>query len=225
MYPVLTRLAPFAAASSGFGFADALARLGVERRLYTAGARKAALDPFLPPQPGAVARRDAMLRDVHAAFAAVVLQRRGEALRRCGVLGEEDACSGEVWTGAEAARNGMVDAVGDIGPTLRRLYGQVARPRRMRTRSADAAAPRCDALRLRVASGGEGLRRAQLRRATLAARPAGADSHAARGHAAGGGAPGICALHALMPALLDSAALLLCNRSSSCHRAHSRVAV
>jgi len=104
-----------------------LSRLGVERRLYTAGPRKAQLDPFLPAAPAAVARRDAMLRDVHASFAQAVLQRRGRALRRCGALSDADACSGEVWTGGEAARLGVVDAVGDLGPTLRRLYGQVGR--------------------------------------------------------------------------------------------------
>lgn len=101
----------------------------MERRLLTAGKRKAQLDPFLSAQPVDVARRAAMLRDVHAAFSAAVLERRGAALRRCGALSEQDACSGEVWTGAEAARLGIVDGVGDLGPTLRRLYGQVPLPR------------------------------------------------------------------------------------------------
>ena len=170
----------------------------MERRLYTAGARKGALDPFLPPQPGAVARQDAMLRDVHAAFSAAVLQRRGEALRRCGVLSQEHACSGEVWTGAEAARNGMVDAVGDLGLTLRHLYGQVPLPRRgvcAALMPRPRAAMRCACVR-RGAE--QGLRRAQLRRAPLAARRAGAGCNAARGHAACGGARGLRALHALM---------------------------
>ena len=106
-------------ASSGFGFSEALARLGVERRLFTAGPRKAQLDPFSPAQPADVARRDAMLKDVHAAFSAAVLARRGAALRRAGKLSDDAACSGEVWTGAEAARLGIVDAVGDAG-SLRR---------------------------------------------------------------------------------------------------------
>ena len=139
-----------------------------------------------------------MLRDVHAAFSAAVLQRRGEALRRCGALSDEEACSGEVWTGAEAARNGMIDGVGDMGPTLRRLYGQVPLPRCVTCAllmPQPRGAMRCAYVRRAAA---KGLRRAQLRRAPLAARRACAGRHAARGHAAVGGAHGLRALYALM---------------------------
>jgi ClpP class serine protease len=71
------------------------------------------------------ARRREMLARVHASFSDVVWSRRGDALRRRGLLSRDAACSGEVWTGAEAAANGMVDAVGDLGPVLRDTFGAV----------------------------------------------------------------------------------------------------
>lgn len=76
-----------------------------------------------------------MLARVHATFRDVVLSRRGAALAArssasgsgaAGVaLTHDAALSGEVWTGAEAADNGMVDAVGDLGPVLRETFGPV----------------------------------------------------------------------------------------------------
>src|ERR1044072_4862146 len=61
----------------GFGFQDLIKRIGVERRLYTAGEHKATLDPFLPENPDDVARLKALQREVHAIFIALVKGRRG----------------------------------------------------------------------------------------------------------------------------------------------------
>jgi ClpP class serine protease len=107
--------------SSGFGFAGLLEKLGVQRRVYTAGDSKASLDPFLPEKPEDAARRRELLAGVHAGFCRDVLARRDGRLR-AGLTAEE-ACSGQLWSGAEAAANGMVDAVGDLGPVLRQRFG------------------------------------------------------------------------------------------------------
>src|SRR5512135_2264321 len=60
-----------------FGFAKLMAKLGVERRLYTAGERKVMLDPFLPEKPEDVERIKAIQKDIHAHFIALVRSRRG----------------------------------------------------------------------------------------------------------------------------------------------------
>jgi ClpP class serine protease len=65
-----------------------------------------------------------MLAGVHASFCAAVRSRRGAALAAAGVLSDAQAFSGQVWTGQEAAANGIVDAVGDLGPVLRETFGQ-----------------------------------------------------------------------------------------------------
>src|SRR6201747_386265 len=63
-----------------FGFQDLIKRIGVERRLYTAGAHKAMLDPFLPENPEDVARVKALQREIHALFISLVTQSRGAKL-------------------------------------------------------------------------------------------------------------------------------------------------
>jgi signal peptide peptidase SppA len=102
-----------------FGFQDLIKKIGVERRLYTAGAHKAMLDPFLPENPDDVARVKALQREIHAIFIALVKQSRGGRLK-----GADDVLfSGEYWAGETSVSLGLADAVGDLRSTLRARFG------------------------------------------------------------------------------------------------------
>src|SRR5919106_50920 len=66
---------------ASFGFAEAIGRLGIERRLHTAGSKKAMLDPFRPQDPDDVARLHGILDDIHTSFKQAVRERRGDRLK------------------------------------------------------------------------------------------------------------------------------------------------
>jgi signal peptide peptidase SppA len=103
-----------------FGFQELIKRIGVERRLYTAGAHKAMLDPFLPENPDDVARVKTLQREIHAIFIALVKQSRGERLK-----GADDVLfTGEYWAGETSVSLGLADAIGDLRSTLRARYGE-----------------------------------------------------------------------------------------------------
>src|SRR3979409_482890 len=98
-----------------FGFQELIRKLGVERRLYTAGAHKAMLDPFLPENPDDVARVKALQREIHAIFIALVKQSRGGRLK-----GADDVLfTGASWAGETSVSLGLADAIGDLRSTLR----------------------------------------------------------------------------------------------------------
>src|SRR4051812_21261919 len=102
-----------------FGFQELIKRIGIERRLYTAGEHKAMLDPFLPEDPQDVARIKALQREVHAIFIALVKQSRGTRLK-----GADDVLfSGEYWAGDTSVALGLADGIGDIRSILRTRYG------------------------------------------------------------------------------------------------------
>ena len=102
-----------------FGFQELIKRIGVERRLYTAGEHKAMLDPFLPENPDDVARVKALQREIHAIFIALVKQSRGDRLK-----GADDTLfTGEYWAGETSVSLGLADAIGDLRSTLRTRYG------------------------------------------------------------------------------------------------------
>jgi signal peptide peptidase SppA len=102
-----------------FGFQELIKKIGVERRLYTAGAHKAMLDPFLPENPDDVARVKALQREIHAIFIALVRESRGSRLK-----GAEDVLfTGEYWAGESSVSLGLADAIGDLRSTLRARYG------------------------------------------------------------------------------------------------------
>ena len=103
-----------------FGFDKLIAKIGVERRLYTAGAHKAMLDPFLPEDPDDVERLKKLQRDIHEDFIALVKSRRGGKLTGR----ENDLFSGEYWTGRKALELGLVDAIGDLRTVLRERFGE-----------------------------------------------------------------------------------------------------
>jgi serine protease SohB len=102
-----------------FGFDKLIAKIGVERRLYTSGAHKAMLDPFLPEDPDDVERLKNLQREIHEDFIALVKSRRAGKLN-----GAEDSLfSGEYWTGKRALDFGLVDAIGDLRSVLRQRFG------------------------------------------------------------------------------------------------------
>ena len=104
----------------GFGFQDLIKRIGVERRLYTAGEHKATLDPFLPENPEDVARLKALQREIHAIFIALVKGSRGARLK-----GTDDLLfTGEYWAGERSVSLGLADNIGDLRSTLRERFGE-----------------------------------------------------------------------------------------------------
>jgi serine protease SohB len=102
-----------------FGFDKLIAKIGIERRLYTSGQHKAMLDPFLPENAGDVERLKALQREIHDDFIALVKSRRGDKLTGP----DSELFSGEYWTGRRALGFGLVDAVGDLRTTLRQRFG------------------------------------------------------------------------------------------------------
>ena len=103
-----------------FGFQELIRKIGVERRLYTAGEHKAMLDPFLPENPDDVGRLKALQREIHAIFIALVKQSRGARLK-----GADDVLfTGEYWAGETSVSLGLADAIGDLRSTLRARFGE-----------------------------------------------------------------------------------------------------
>jgi signal peptide peptidase SppA len=113
--------------TSGFGFAELMEKLGVERRVYTAGARKAILDPFRPENPEDVARIKALQEDLHEVFKQMVRDRRGHRLK----AGEDQLFSGEFWAGAKSIELGLADSEGDLRQVMRDRFGKRVRLRRI----------------------------------------------------------------------------------------------
>jgi len=105
---------------SSFGFNKALAKVGIERRLYTSGEHKAMLDPFLPENADDVQRLKKLQREIHDDFIGLVKSRRGGKLTGP----ENDLFSGEYWTGRRALELGLVDGIGDLRGVLRERFGE-----------------------------------------------------------------------------------------------------
>ncbi|MBP1806381.1 S49 family peptidase [Rubellimicrobium aerolatum] len=111
--------------SSGFGFQDLISRLGVERRVHTAGRSKSLLDPFRPEKPEDIERLNRWLSQLHDVFIAHVRARRGPRL-----ADNPDLFTGEVWIGQRAVTQGLADGIGHMVPTLRARFGDKVRFRR-----------------------------------------------------------------------------------------------
>jgi len=93
----------------GFGFTGLMDKLGVERRLITAGENKALGDPFTPSNPRHVAATKALLTQIHQQFIAVVKEGRGNRLKET-----PDTFSGLYWNGEEAVKLGLADGTGNL---------------------------------------------------------------------------------------------------------------
>ncbi|MEM9358231.1 MAG: S49 family peptidase [Pseudomonadota bacterium] len=109
--------------SAGFGFEKAIEKLGVERRVYTAGTSKSMLDPFRPENPADVARLKQVQQDVHDAFIGVVKDRRAGKLTGH----DDDLFNGSFWSAPKALDLGLIDGVSDVRTKMRELHGDKVR--------------------------------------------------------------------------------------------------
>jgi signal peptide peptidase SppA len=106
--------------SASFGFSQLIDRLGVERRLHTAGDRKSMLDPFLPQNPSDVERLTVLQQDIHRAFKEHVQRRRAGKID----TSDESLFNGDVLTGRMALNCGLVDGIGELRGVMRARYGE-----------------------------------------------------------------------------------------------------
>lgn len=111
--------------SAGFGFDKAMKRLGIERRVYTAGKSKSTLDPFQPEKEEDVKRLKALQEDVHETFIDLVKERRGRRIKDASA----DLFTGEFWSGRKAVELGLVDGTSDIRSKMREMLGKKVRLR------------------------------------------------------------------------------------------------
>ncbi|MGL4396027.1 MAG: S49 family peptidase, partial [Hyphomicrobium sp.] len=109
--------------SQGFGFVEAIDKLGVERRVYTSGRSKSTLDPFLPENPEDVARLQAIQREVHDVFIGLVKERRLGKIK----APDDEIFSGAFWAGAKAAELGLIDGIADVRGKMQALHGAKVR--------------------------------------------------------------------------------------------------
>ncbi|MBZ0164713.1 MAG: S49 family peptidase [Notoacmeibacter sp.] len=108
--------------SASFGFPDLLKKIGVERRVYTAGKNKAILDPFQPEKKEDVERLKKLQLEMHETFIEMVKERRGDRLSN-----DEELFTGAFWTGKASLPLGLVDHVGDMRGFMKQRYGEKTR--------------------------------------------------------------------------------------------------
>ncbi|MFW6077380.1 MAG: S49 family peptidase [Hyphomicrobiales bacterium] len=107
---------------AGFGFVEALDRLGVERRVHTAGKSKMMLDPFQPQRDDDVARLKDMQADIHETFKTLVRTRRDGKLK----VDDDELFSGAFWSGGQAREIGLVDGLGSLHDVVTEKFGAEA---------------------------------------------------------------------------------------------------
>jgi signal peptide peptidase SppA len=105
--------------SAGFGFVDAISKLGVERRVYTSGESKSMLDPFKPEKAEDVSHLQGLQADIHTAFKVLVKSRRGARLKG----DEPELFSGAFWSGRQALERGLIDGLGHLNTVLKHKFG------------------------------------------------------------------------------------------------------
>ncbi|MFY0612299.1 MAG: S49 family peptidase [Hyphomicrobiaceae bacterium] len=102
-----------------FGFVEAINKLGIERRVYTAGENKSILDPFKPAQEEDIARLKAIQLDIHEVFKNVVRSRRGDKLNGP----DSELFSGAFWVAGKAQELGLIDGISDVRTKMREEFG------------------------------------------------------------------------------------------------------
>ncbi|PHP67077.1 S49 family peptidase [Zhengella mangrovi] len=108
--------------SAGFGFPELLKKIGVERRVYTAGSNKSVLDPFQPEKEEDIERLKSLQLDIHKTFIDLVKSRRGDRL-----ADDPELFTGAFWAGEAGLRMGLVDGIGDMRSFLKERYGEKTR--------------------------------------------------------------------------------------------------
>lgn len=114
--------------SSGFGFDKAIEKIGVDRRVYTAGESKSILDPFQPEKEKDIKILKDMQKDIHDFFKNLVKERRGDKLRGT----QKVIFSGLFWAGNEALKMGLVDGIGDIHTVMKEKLGDKTKFKRIK---------------------------------------------------------------------------------------------
>ena len=104
--------------SAGFGFVDAINKVGIQRRVHTAGQNKSVMDPFLPEKKTDIERLKKLQLEIHDVFIDLVKDARGDRL-----VEHKDMFTGLFWTGQSALEMGLVDAIGDIRSSMKQRYG------------------------------------------------------------------------------------------------------
>lgn len=110
--------------SASFGFHKAIEKLGIERRVYTAGKNKVSLDPFQPEKKDDIKYIKELQLEIHQIFIDMVKERRGEKLSD-----DPDIFTGKFWTGLQGKELGLVDDFGHIGTVIKKRYGKDAKLR------------------------------------------------------------------------------------------------
>ncbi len=103
----------------GFGFVGAIDKMGIERRLMTAGEHKALLDPFSPEKPAEKEHVQSLLDDIHQKFIDIVKEGRGDRL-----VDDPNLFTGLFWTGDKALELGLIDGLGSAGYVAREVVGE-----------------------------------------------------------------------------------------------------
>jgi signal peptide peptidase SppA len=111
--------------ASSFGFDKAMKRLGISRRVYTAGENKVMLDPFQPEKAEDVARLKRLQSDVYETFVELVKERRGRRIRKS----DKELFTGEFWSGKKALELGLADGISDLRSKMREMLGKNVRLR------------------------------------------------------------------------------------------------
>jgi signal peptide peptidase SppA len=109
--------------SATFGLDKFIERYSIERRVYTTGENKGALDPFQPERPEDIARLKNLQRDIHEVFTGIVRERRGTKLRG----DEAELFSGAFWSAQKALEYGLIDGLADIRAKMQALHGEDVR--------------------------------------------------------------------------------------------------
>ena len=104
--------------TNGFGFVGTMEKLGVERRMITAGENKGMLDPFSPSRESDVVHMRTLVADIHEQFKSVVRKGRGDRLAEDGQI-----FSGKFWTGDQAIAMGLADGLGSVDYVAREIVG------------------------------------------------------------------------------------------------------
>lgn len=104
---------------TSFGASGLIEKVGVERRIYTAGEKKVSLDPFQPESEQAVEHTKSILNDIHNQFIEVVKANRGEKVD----YDNEDLFSGEFWTGRQSLPLGLIDGIATVSDATEEEFG------------------------------------------------------------------------------------------------------